>query len=49
MTTLIFVGPTLRDIALPDARIMPPVAVGDVLRALHDRRVRRIVVGRERR
>ena len=44
MKTLVFVGPTLRDIELANADIRPPVAVGDILRALRDRRVRRIAI-----
>jgi len=47
-TTLVFIGPTLPadEVAarLPGARVMPPVAVGDVLRAARDRRVRRIAI-----
>ena len=48
MTTLVYIGPTLPadEVAarLPGARVLPPVAVGDVLRAARDRRVRRIAI-----
>ncbi len=46
MKTIVFVGPTLPAAevaaALPDARVLPPAAVGDVLRA--SRRARRIAL-----
>lgn len=46
MTTLVFVGPTLpaADVVrlLPEAEVHPPVAVGDVLRALRRRGRRRV-------
>ncbi|MDX2086208.1 MAG: TfuA-like protein [Kofleriaceae bacterium] len=46
--TLVFVGPTLpaTEVAtrLPGARVLPPVAVGDVLRVLKRGRVRRIAI-----
>jgi hypothetical protein len=48
MTTLVYVGPTLPAdevrARLPAARVLPPVSVGDVLRAARDRRVRRIAI-----
>jgi hypothetical protein len=46
--TLVYIGPTLAAAevarALPDAEILPPVAVGDVLRATRRRGVRRIAI-----
>jgi hypothetical protein len=48
MKTLIFIGPTLAaaevHARLPDATVMPPAAVGDVLRAGRRRGVRRIAI-----
>ena len=48
MTTLVYVGPTLpaAEVAarLPGARVLPPVAVGDVLRAVKRGGVRRIAI-----
>ncbi|MBA3451559.1 MAG: tfuA protein [Deltaproteobacteria bacterium] len=48
MTTLVYVGPTLRaaEVAarLPDATVLPPVAVGDVLVAIRRRGVSRIAI-----
>ena len=48
MTTLVFIGPTLAaDEArarLPDATILPPVAVGDLLRLVKKRGLRRIAI-----
>lgn len=46
--TLVYVGPTLdaaeaREL-LPDATVLPPAAVGDILRAAHDKSVRRIAL-----
>jgi hypothetical protein len=46
--TLVFVGPTLpatevREL-LPDATVMPPAGVGDILRAAQNKRVRRIAI-----
>ncbi len=42
--TIVFVGPTLHEVALPNAEIRPPVAVGDVLALARDRRVARIAI-----
>jgi hypothetical protein len=46
--TLVFVGPTLRadDVRalVPDGTVLPPAAVGDILRAAHDKRVGRIAL-----
>jgi hypothetical protein len=46
--TLVYVGPTLpaAEVAarLPGARVLPPVAVGDVLRVIQRGRVRRIAI-----
>jgi hypothetical protein len=48
MTTLVYVGPSLpaAEVArlLPAARVMPPAAVGDVLKATRMRGVRRIAI-----
>jgi hypothetical protein len=48
MTTLVYVGPTLPaaevGTLLPSATILPPAAVGDILRATRRRGVRRIAV-----
>src|SRR5688572_11448701 len=48
MTTLIYIGPTLPadevQRALPAAMLMPPAAVGDILRASRMRGVRRIAI-----
>ncbi len=48
MTTLVYVGPTLPsdEVArrLPGATVLPPVAVGDVLRAIRTRGLRRIAI-----
>ncbi len=48
MTTLVYVGPTLpgAEVArlLPDAEVVPPVAVGDVLRVLRRRGLTRIAI-----
>lgn len=46
--TLVYVGPTLpaaevREL-LPGATVLPPAAVGDILRAAHDKSVRRIAL-----
>ncbi len=46
--TLVFVGPTLPAdevrARLPDARVLPPAAMGDILRAQRTRGVRRIAI-----
>ncbi|HSD90745.1 MAG TPA: TfuA-like protein, partial [Kofleriaceae bacterium] len=46
--TLVYVGPTLPAdevrALLPGATVMPPAAVGDILRAAHQRGVRRIAI-----
>jgi len=46
--TLVFVGPTMSaDIVhmlMPEAVVRPPAAVGDILRAAHDKRVARIAI-----
>jgi len=46
--TLVYVGPTLRAdevrALLPDATVMPPAAVGDVLRAVRRRGIGRIAI-----
>jgi hypothetical protein len=48
MTTLIYIGPTLSTDEVtrrvPDATVMPPAAVGDILRATRKRGVRRIAI-----
>ena len=48
MVTLVYVGPTLSAAEVarryPAARVMPPAAVGDILRATRDRRVQRIAL-----
>ncbi|MDQ3335404.1 MAG: TfuA-like protein [Myxococcota bacterium] len=48
MTTLVFVGPTLTaaeaQARLPDAKILPPIAVGDLLRLINRRGLRRIAI-----
>lgn len=48
MTTLVFIGPTLPadevQRRLPGATVLPPAAVGDVLRATRRRGVRRIAI-----
>lgn len=48
MTTLVYVGPTLPGDEvkrrLPDATVMPPAAVGDILRAARRRSVARIAI-----
>jgi hypothetical protein len=48
MTTLVFVGPTLpADVAqelLPSATIMPPIAVGDLLRLVKRRGLKRVAI-----
>lgn len=48
MTTLVYVGPTLRaaevSALLPGATVLPPVAVGDVLVAIRRRGIKRIAI-----
>jgi hypothetical protein len=48
MTTLVFIGPTLpaaeAQARLPDATILPPIAVGDLLRLIKRRGLRRIAI-----
>jgi hypothetical protein len=48
MSTLVFIGPTLAadeaKARLPDATIMPPVAVGELLRLIRKRGLRRIAI-----
>jgi hypothetical protein len=44
MTTILFIGPTLRVEARDGLEIRPPAAVGDVLRASRERGVRRIAL-----
>ncbi len=48
MTTLIYIGPTLSADEVrrrvPDATVLPPAAVGDILRATRKRGVRRIAI-----
>jgi hypothetical protein len=48
MTTLVYIGPTLAAdevrARLPGATVLPPAAVGDVLRATRKRGVRRIAI-----
>jgi hypothetical protein len=48
MTTIVFVGPTLpaAEVAakLPDARLAPPAAMGDILRAARRRGVTRLAI-----
>ncbi|HSN28898.1 MAG TPA: TfuA domain-containing protein, partial [Kofleriaceae bacterium] len=43
MKTIVFVGPTLRDVTLAGAEVRPPAGVGDVLRASRER-VQRIAI-----
>jgi len=44
MKTVIFVGPTLRDVELPGAEVRPPAGVGDVLRASRERIARIAII-----
>ena len=44
MKTVIFVGPTLRDVQLPGAEVRPPAGVGDVLRASRERIARIAII-----
>jgi len=48
VVTLVYVGPTLPAAEVvrryPDAHVMPPAAMGDILRATRDRRVKRIAL-----
>ena len=47
-STLVYIGPTLPAdevrALLPDVTVMPPAAVGDILRAAHQRGIRRIAL-----
>ena len=44
MKTIVFVGPTLREVALPGAEVRPPAGVGDVLRASRERIARIAII-----